>query len=132
MVMHMSADKEGLPYQERELQPYYLAARYASDRASEKPYRQTRNYLYAHEDVQLSVYRFQLGRHGSDRLEWHVAVVGDKLPDEHERQVRRFLQNGQEVTLPQEVVDAMYRRRLETSQQGPWFERHHKSGRRLK
>ncbi len=132
MVMYMSPDKEGLPYEEQEPRPYYLAARYASDHASEKPYRRTRNYLYAHEEVELSVFRFQLGRHGADKLDWHVAVIGDKLPDEHERQIRRFLQDGQVVTLPEEVVGAMYRRRLETSQQGPWFERHHKPGRRLK
>ncbi|MDP9314311.1 MAG: hypothetical protein M3R24_26095 [Chloroflexota bacterium] len=128
----MSPDKEERSQERLESHPYYVAARYPSDKASEKPYRQTRNYLYAHEDVQLSVFRFQLGRQGSNRLDWHVAVVGMQPEAHHEREVRRRLQAGQAVTLPEEVVGAMYRRRVEASRQGPWVERHHKPGRRLK
>jgi hypothetical protein len=99
---------------------YHQAAKYAGEVESEAPY-DTLQELIRVEPCELSVYRLRLG----EQLEYHVAVLGAPPEERLQRRIDDIFKDGEPVTLPQEVLDALLERRREQQKHGSWVERHH-------
>jgi hypothetical protein len=119
-----------LPPKEEEPKPYSLAARYPDEQSSEHPYYESQQVIFENQQLALSVYRLQLRRLNEVQLQWHVTVVGEQPPTEFDTKFRRILSTGEEVSLPQEVLDALLKRRAQAAQLGSWVEGHYKLGKR--
>ena len=74
------------------------------------------------EQLDLSVYRFLL------RGESIVAVIGDNPGAEVERRLERALSGGVKISLDEQTLRFLQRRRESSIQEGPWVERHHRPG----
>jgi hypothetical protein len=77
-------------------------------------------------DADLSAYRLQL------RGVWHVAVVGDAPASELAEQLEKVIAAGEQVELPSDALDFLWRRRTEQIQYGDWVEGHYRPGRRFR
>jgi hypothetical protein len=118
------------PPKEAEPQTYTLAVRYPDEPSSARSYNEAQAFLYSHEELGLSTFRLQLNLRRLDVLDWHVVVLGDPQPPEVDSQFRRILSEGEEVTLPEQAVKMLMRRRMAASRFGDWVERHHRPGKR--
>lgn len=105
---------------EQDPQPYHRAAKYPDEQSSEGPYDTLQEFI-RREPVNLSAYRIRLG----EKLDYHVAALGERPAKGHQRRINEILKDGEHVTLPQEVLDALTARRREQQAHGPWVERHH-------
>jgi hypothetical protein len=76
----------------------------------------------------LSVYRLRLG----PELAWHVAVVGAPPTEDVHRRVAENLATGEEVTLPEDVVAYLVRRRVQQAREGEFVEKHYGARRRIR
>ena len=110
--------------EEQEQTPYYLAARYAGERPAGRAYFEGQETILR-ADCDLSVFRFQLNR------VWHVAVLGEKPPDDLEDKLKTILSRGTPAPLPPEVLQTLASLRANATRQGPWVERHFRPGQRL-
>jgi len=112
-------DKEtqGLP-------DYCRAVRYGEEPPSAQAYTQAQNLIFnvTHE---LSSYRFQL-----DQV-WHVAVLGDRPPQEFDQQIQSILADGEPTTLPPDILIMLNQRRLQAAAIAPWVEGHYRPGKRV-
>ncbi len=110
--------------EEQEQTPYYLAARYAGERQAGRAYFEGQETILR-ADCDLSVFRFQLNRI------WHVAVLGEKPPEDLEGKLKTILSRGAPTPLPSEVLETLARRRESATEKGPWVERHYRPGDRI-
>lgn len=112
-------DKEmpGLP-------DYCRAVRYGEEPPSAQAYFQTQNML-AGVTYELSTYRFQLDQG------WHVAVLGDRPPEDFDQQIQSILAAGEPTTLPSDILILLNQRRLQAAAIAPWVEGHYRPGKRF-
>jgi len=113
-------DPNRQPRKEPEKAPYHRAARYSDEQSSEAPYDQAQQAIYA-TPCDLSVYRLRLG----PELAWHVAALGAPPAEELQRRIEAILSTGEPVTLPDDMLIYLTKRRKEQSPQGEWVEKHH-------
>lgn len=113
------------PPKEEEPQPYSLAARYADEQTSERPYQEAQELIFEHEQLELSSFRLQLRRLDIPEHEWYVAVVGKEPPQEFDTQFRRILSTGESATLPEDVLKHLLERRATAAKLGTWVEGHY-------
>jgi hypothetical protein len=106
-------------------QPYYRAARFASEADAGQTYFKAQDAIFRDPDNDLSAYRLQLN------LVWHVAVLGAQPPRRLDRQLRRILAAGDPTTLPAEVLELLLKRRAGAARPGSWVEKHQWPGERL-
>jgi hypothetical protein len=110
---------------EQEGTPYYLAAKFPSERAAGRVYFQIQK-LIDNPEADLSEYRFQI------QGVWHVAVVGDAPSKELAEELEKWLSSGESVELSGDALEFLFRRRAEQIKHGPWVERHYRPGRRFR
>ncbi len=103
---------------------YELAARFSTERAAHRAYFRAQELVFA-APCDLSVTRFLL-----DRVA-HVAVIGITPPEDVDRRLRRLLRAGELTSLSEEVLLALWERRLQANQEAPWVERHWRPGQLL-
>lgn len=102
---------------------YYLASRFKGERPAGRAYFHAQEFIFSHSsDLDLSVYRFQL-----DRI-YHVAVLGEKPPQDAENRLKSILSAGEYVQLPSVLLKVLIVRRWEQTKHGPWIERHYRPG----
>lgn len=106
-------------------EPYYQAARFASEADAGHIYFKAQDLLLHGPDNDLSAYRLQLN------LIWHVAVLGEQPPRSLDRRLRRILAAGDPTTLPTDVLELLLQRRARATKQGPWVEKHQCPGEQL-
>jgi hypothetical protein len=106
-------------------QPYYRAARFASEADAAQAYFKAQDVVFRDPDNDLSAYRLQFD------LVWHVAVLGAQPTRALDRRLRRVLSAGDPTTLPAEVLELLLQRRARAVQKGPWVEKHQWPGERL-
>jgi hypothetical protein len=100
--------------------PYYLAARFPTEKKAGDVYFPLQQYIYdVKDDCDLSVYRFK----HTDK--WYVVVIGEKPSDTIHVAIEAQLTNGMLVTLEEDLVQYLLDRRREAIQFGPWVERHY-------
>ncbi len=103
---------------------YYLASRFSGERPAGRAYFQAQELIFRNDSIaDLSVYRFQL-----DKI-YHVAVVGEKPPEDFENKLKNILSAGEYVPLPSDVLKTLIIRRWQQIKTGPWVERHYRPGR---
>lgn len=112
----------GRPPENREQQTampeYYRAARFPSDRTSNRAYEGVRQALHE-TPCELSTYRTIL----LPEEQWHVLVLG-RTPDAAlQRSIDDGLYGGEAVVLPEEIWVAFNQRWLEQTKKGTWVER---------
>ncbi len=123
IVMSPPERPEGEPLPTQE--PYYRAARFASEADAGQPYFKAQDVIFRDPANDLSAYRLQL-----DQI-WHVCVLGEQPPRPLDRRLRRILAAGEAVTLPEQVLQMLLERRARAIQTGPWAEGHYWPGERL-
>ena len=114
------------PDKEQELLPAYAqAARYADEQEAGEAYDHAQEAIYGthHE---LSAYRLQL-----EQI-WHVAVVGDRPPEDFDQLIQAILSTGEPTTLPPDILAFLHQRRLKARKLGLWIEGHYRPGRRFR
>ena len=100
-------------------EPEYLkVARFSGEKPAGRAYRQAEELLFRSPDSELSAYRFHLNR------VWHVAILGDRPPEDLDRRLQRILSRGEPASLPEEILVELQRRRAQATRLGPWVERH--------
>jgi hypothetical protein len=109
---------ERQPSPEPESRRYEHAARFPTDQAAYQVYQRLQDLLYRSPQADLSVYRFQLDRQS------HTAVLGRTPPASLAGRLDALLALGEPVTLPPEVLEALWTRRRAAARLGPWVERH--------
>src|SRR3954463_13808217 len=97
-----------------ELPAYHQTARYPNERPAGKAYEKAQALIYKRPDVELSTYRLIYQKR------WPVSVLGEVPAAEVDRRVRRILSNGEQATLPDDVLTALNHRRLLAKQIQPW------------
>jgi hypothetical protein len=111
---------EHRPSPEPDHDRYQRAARFAGEQSAGQVYQQLQELLYRSPTADLSVFRLQL-----DRV-YHVAALGQPPPPTIARRLEALLAAGERVTLPTDVVEALWERRRQAARLGPWVERHHR------
>lgn len=109
---------EHLPTPESDHERYQRAARFPAEQPAGRIYQQLQDLLYRTPAADLSVFRLQLDQ------QWHTAVLGTPPPDQLARQLDALLAAGEPVSLPSEVLAALWARRRQARRLGPWVERH--------
>lgn len=99
--------------------PYHKAVHFSDERNARRVYVQIQETIRGPK-CDLSVYRFQY--QGVN----YVAVLGDQPPEELQTTIEALLSIGESVTLPDEVVAYLRRRRQEARHVGPWVEGHYR------
>lgn len=113
------------PEQEQE-ERYYKASRFSGEEPAGRAYFKTQDTIFeAREKADLSCYRFQL-----DQI-YHVAVLGERPHAGLERRLERILARGEPVKLPEDILEALWRRRELAKEINPWVEAHHRPGKRI-
>lgn len=97
--------------------PYYRAARFRREAASLRAYQNLES-LFFREECDLSAYRF-IWDQG-----WHVAALGSQPEAKLQERVESILSVGQATSLPEQLLRELQRRRAQSTQLGPWVERH--------
>lgn len=113
------------PRKEHEQQPYYLAARFTSEKPAKLAYFGAQEMIFSDERADLSAYRFLL-----DQVS-HVALVGKSPPDDLQEKLQNILSKGEPATLPDDILKALHERRIKAKKIGPWVEGHYRPGKRL-
>ncbi len=113
------------PHKEQEHGPFYMASRFRSELSAKLSYQQAQELIFRDHKADLSAYRFLL-----DQVS-HVAVVGSPPHERLQSRLQKILSNGDPTSLPDEVVNALHRRRAEMKQQGDWVEGHYRHGKKL-
>ena len=135
MTEHDRPGGEYYPRRERPraLPAYHQVARFSSEEAAGIAFQQVRQQIFAREDADLSVFRFQFRPAETPvaPLVSHVAVVGQTPPDDLAAQLQQLLAAGEAVELPEDVLRAFAQRRREAARRGHWVEGHYRPGRRL-
>ena len=106
------------PNAEAQPLPYYRAARFRREAASQRAYENLQS-LFFREECELSAYRFIWEQN------WHVAAVGLEPPSPLQERVEKILSVGQPTTLPEQLLEELQRRRAQSTKLGPWVERHY-------
>lgn len=104
--------------------PFFEAYRFRTLLVAGSAYRQAESAIKgsAHN---LSVFRFEL-----DRVP-HVATIGAQPPVSFLEQLHEILKEGSRTTLPPQIIQALWERRLKAAQEGDWIEHHWRPGKRL-
>lgn len=97
---------------------YHRAARFPDESTSEHAYGHVRRLLHDNE-WELSAFRTLL----LPEVLWYVLVLGRTPSEEFQEQIATAVATGEEVILPEEVLIAFNRRRIEQITNGPWVER---------
>ena len=113
-----SPERPNRPSPEREQVPYCRAARFAGEQPAGRAYIQAQEAIREPE-CDLSAYRLQL-----DQV-WHVAVLGDTPPENLGKKLSEILSSGESVTLPSQVIAALFARRAQLKRPGHFIERHY-------
>ncbi len=104
--------------------PYYLAARFPTKQAAEKPYKEAQETIRTM-DCDLSAYRFFVPQQLTELRPWYVTVIGEQPSDEVHRKVTSILSQGEMTSLPDQAIDELLNRRAEQIQKGSWVEAHY-------
>jgi hypothetical protein len=104
--------------------PYYLASRFPSKQAAEKPYFSIQETLHTM-PCDLSAYRFKRQWQEPSPNTWYVLVIGEKPKPAVEERITKALSQGEQASVPQEALEYFLSRRLEQSQYGSWVEGHY-------
>lgn len=102
---------------------YYQAAKFDRERQAKRAYFRCQETVFQAQECDLSVYRFLL-----DRIS-HVAVIGQTPPEEIDRRLRKLLAAGEPTSLPADIIQLLFARRIQAAQQGSWVEGHYRPGR---
>lgn len=102
--------------------PYYRASRFRNERLAKRAYFRGQETVFSAQGCELSVYRFLLNGIS------HVAVLGDQPPTDLDQKLRGILGAGEPTTLPEDILDQLFERRAQASEQGEWVERHFRPG----
>jgi hypothetical protein len=113
------------PDKEQEKGPYYMASRFRNELSAKLSYQQAQELIFRDRKADLSAYRIQL-----DQVN-HVAVVGTQPHDRLQSRLQKILSHGEPTSLPDEVVNALHKRREQMKQQGEWVEGHYRPGKKL-
>jgi len=105
--------------------PYYMASCFRSDLPAKIAYSQAEELIFRDRKADLSAYRFLL-----DNVR-HVAVVGAPPHERLQKQLEKILSYGEPATLPEEIVTALHKRRVEMKRHGEWVEGHYRPGKKL-
>ncbi len=101
--------------------PYYLAARFPSVEAAGAVYFPLQQMIFEAKDaIDLSAYRFKRGG------VWHVVVLGVKPPIAVHLQIEAELTRGELVSLTDDVLRYLSKRRSHATQLGSWVEGHYR------
>jgi len=105
---------------------YCRVAHFEGDLPARRAYARAQELIFAASDrANLSAYRFLLEQAP------HVAVLGERPPDELDRRLATILSTGRPATLPPEILALLWGRRIDAGQQSSWVEGHYQPGRRL-
>jgi hypothetical protein len=99
-------------------EPYLQVVRFPSLERAGRAYDAAQSAIFHTPRCDLSVYRLVADP------EAFVAVLGQTPPRHLERELRRILRLGIPTTLPEEIIQALRRRRAEAITIAPWVERH--------
>ncbi len=100
------------------LPPYARMARFASTDAARSAYQAIQDFIFRHEEVEISVYNLVVAQVP------HVVVLGEP-PDtdtDINDELTRLLADGVATQLPPGLIARLAERR--SQQDGPWSERH--------
>ncbi|GMU26405.1 MAG: hypothetical protein AMXMBFR16_13100 [Candidatus Uhrbacteria bacterium] len=102
----MSPERRGgRPRKEEEpSSSYYRAARFTGEEPAGHAYVQAQEAIFNSEH-DLSVYRFQL------QQLWHVAVLGQKPPEDFDQLIQGILAAGEATSLPPDILKFLQERR---------------------
>jgi len=119
---------EGEHYSRRErrgeLPPYHRSARFSGDEPAGHAYEQLQESLYSGPPNDLSAYRLIFNQI------YYLSILGQKPPDELERQLEAILAAGEPAELPQDILKTLTERRRQSIKQGRWVEKHFRPGQR--
>lgn len=90
---------------------YYEAARFTSEPLSGQAFKRLQDLLRSRDIGNLSVYRVLIN------MMYHVIVIGEQPSDRGMRRLQQILSVGEPVSLPNEVVSTLQKRRVQTR---PW------------
>ncbi len=96
--------------------PYARLVRFASTDAARLAYQAVQDFIFRHEEVELSVYNLVVAQVP------HVVVLGEQPGAALDEQISYLLADGVATHLPSELVRQLAARRGQ--QEGPWSERH--------
>lgn len=96
--------------------PYARMARFASTAAARSAYQSVQDFIFAHDEVELSVYNLVVAQVP------HVVVLGEQPGTTINERLSELLADGVATQLPPGLIAQLGERRSE--QDGPWFERH--------
>jgi hypothetical protein len=120
-------ETEGHEEQEKhkEVSPkdYVRTSRFNDEIAALTAYAEIQDLLFSDTRWNLSTYRILLNQIS------HVLVIGARPPEEVDREIAQLLSGGQSVTLPDDVIEVLRRRRDEATKLGSWVEGHYRPAR---
>ena len=117
------------PEQEPLYYPFVYASRFESRQTSKAPYEAIQEIVRT-KDIDFSVFRLiqnwpeHMSKAPPSNKKWYVAVIGNAPPEPLLQQVRETIEQGEVVTLPDEAVQEMARRRAKETAQRPFTEIH--------
>jgi hypothetical protein len=117
--------RRGGEQREKLLPAYHQAARYPDELSSEAAYAEAQRAIYE-TPCNLSTYRLL----STPDTTWQVAVLGDAPSDALRRRLITILKTGESVTLPDDVLIALYEHRRAQPTKDGWAERHYLPRRR--
>ncbi len=91
-------------------------ARFPSTDAARSVYQALQEYIFRHEEVELSVYNLVVGQAP------HVVVLGEQPGTGINDELTGLLADGEATQLPPGLIAQLAERR--SRQEGPWSERH--------
>ena len=123
----------GKPGRNQEQEPLYYpfvyASRFASKQTSQAPYDAIQEIVRT-KDIDFSVFRLiqnwpeHMSKAPPSNNKWYVVVVGNAPPEPLLQHVRETIESGEVVTLPDEAVQEMARRRAKETAERPFTEIH--------
>ncbi len=96
--------------------PYARMARFPSTDAARSAYQAIQDFIFRHEEVELSVYNLVVAQVP------HVVVLGEQPGSGINDELTRLLADGAATQLPPGLIAQFAERR--SQQEGPWSERH--------
>jgi len=98
------------------LPPYARMARFASTDAARSAYQAIQDYIFRHEEMELSVYNLVVAQVP------HVVILGEQPGTGINDELTRMLADGAAAQLPPGLIAQLAERR--SQEEGPWTERH--------
>jgi len=98
------------------LPPYARMARFASTDAARMAYQTVQDFIFRHEEVEISVYNLVVAQVP------HIVVLGERLGTDINSQLTELLADSVATQLPPGLIAHLAERR--SQQDGPWTERH--------